>query len=216
MKKEAYLTFKNRAEKALYWLDECRRIRSSKTIDLDLSKTALLVLDMQTYFLDESSHAFVPSSPTIISSIKKLINKMKQSNRPIIFTQHIDNDDEKNMMKKWWKGAINNNSKLSNVNKELYNTSFKIVQKHQYSAFFETELEAILIDQNVDQILITGVMSHLCCETTARDAFMRGFEIFFVVDATATYNEELHIGTLRSISHGFGVCVSTEEILNEQ
>ena len=58
-------------------------------------------------------------------------------------------------------------------------------------------------------------MSHLCCETTSRDAFMKDFEVFFVVDANATYTEELHLGTLRAISHGFGRCISVEEITNE-
>ena len=57
-------------------------------------------------------------------------------------------------------------------------------------------------------------MTHLCCETTARDAFMNNFEVFFVVDGTATYTEDLHVGTIRAISHGFGMCVSSEEILS--
>ena len=61
--------------------------------------------------------------------------------------------------------------------------------------------------------MICGVMTHLCCETTARDAFMRGFDVYFVMDATATCNEELHLSSLLTLSHGFAVMVETEEVL---
>ena len=59
-------------------------------------------------------------------------------------------------------------------------------------------------------------MTHLCCETTARDAFMRGYQVFFLMDATATYTEALHFGSLRSITHGFGICTTTERIMSKK
>ena len=76
--------------------------------------------------------------------------------------------------------------------------------KEKYSAFIGTSLEDDFKGMGIEQILISGVMTHLCCETTARDAFMRNFDVFFLGDGTATYNEDLHIGTLKAISHGFG------------
>ena len=61
--------------------------------------------------------------------------------------------------------------------------------------------------------VISGVMTHLCCETTARAAFMRGFEVFFTVDGTATYNEALHRSSLLTLSHGFAIPVLIDELL---
>jgi nicotinamidase-related amidase len=55
-------------------------------------------------------------------------------------------------------------------------------------------------------------MTDLCCETTAREAFMRGFKVYFIADGTATATEDRHIGTLRSISNGFGEVISSTEL----
>jgi len=62
-------------------------------------------------------------------------------------------------------------------------------------------------------VVITGVMTHLCCESTARDAFMRDLEVFFVIDATATDQEDLHMGSLRALADGFAIMVTTKEVL---
>ena len=56
-------------------------------------------------------------------------------------------------------------------------------------------------------------MTHLCCESTARAAFMKDFEVYFVVDATATQYEELHLSSLRTLSDGFAVPVTTDHVL---
>jgi isochorismate hydrolase len=56
-------------------------------------------------------------------------------------------------------------------------------------------------------------MTHLCCETTARSAFMRGLQVFIAVDGTATYSEAFHRASLLNLSHGFALPVLVDEIL---
>jgi isochorismate hydrolase len=56
-------------------------------------------------------------------------------------------------------------------------------------------------------------MTHLCCETSARSAFMRGFEVFFPIDGTATYNRDFHLATLRNLAHGFATMTTVRELL---
>ncbi|MEW6239950.1 MAG: isochorismatase family protein, partial [Chloroflexota bacterium] len=75
--------------------------------------------------------------------------------------------------------------------------------------------EQTLRDLEVEQVVITGVMTHLCCETTARAAFVRGFDVFYVVDGTATYTEAFHRASLLNLAHGFAVPVLAEEILED-
>ena len=48
-------------------------------------------------------------------------------------------------------------------------------------------------------------MTHLCCETTARSAFVHGYEVFFLVDGTATYNQDFHRASLMNLAHGVAV-----------
>lgn len=181
----------------------------SKQFSLNLKKTGLLVIDMQNYFLSKASDAFLEDAANIIAPIKRLIEKAETT----IFTRHIDKEDDNDIMFRWWGMRILEKDKLSEIISDFDNKAGKIIKKNRYSAFYNTELEEFLKKKGIEQIIITGVMTHLCCETTARDAFMRGFDVFFVTDATATNSDEFHQATIRAISHGFGVCKSTEEIL---
>ncbi len=214
MQKELYLTADNQKQKVDLWIQECRKMKKYVAFEFDLSKAALLILDMQNFFLDKNNHAFIPSAENIIPNIQKLISYFDENDRPIVFTRHIDTEKPKEMMTKWWRDSVTAGSEDSNITPQLNEDLGITVMKTRYSAFKKTNLGAILKERRVEQLVITGIMSHLCCETTARDAFMKDFEVFFVVDANATYTEELHIGTLKAISHGFGICIPSEEITN--
>jgi isochorismate hydrolase len=87
------------------------------------------------------------------------------------------------------------------------------IRKTRYDAFFDTPLESLLNEEEIHQVVIGGLMTHLCCETTARSAFMRGFEVFFLVDGTATYTEDFHRASLLNLAHGFATPILVAEIL---
>jgi len=89
----------------------------------------------------------------------------------------------------------------------------KVVYKHRYSAFYNTDLETALRCLEVTDLIITGVMTNLCCESTARDAFFRDYRVFFPLDATGAANEELHLATLKNLAYGFAFVTTTDEIL---
>ena len=116
-------------------------------------------------------------------------------------------------MSRWWRDVIERENPLSEISSALDTSSGIVIEKTQYDAFYKTDLEADLREKDVRQIVISGVMTHLCCETTARSAFMRGFDVFFLVDGTATYNEDFHRATLRNLSHGFANLVLYDEII---
>ena len=132
---------------------------------------------------------------------------------PVIFTRHLNTPEDADMMTEWWRDLITPRSAHShNIIFTKTQNSIQII-KTQYDAFYHTELEGTLHNFDISQVIICGVMTHLCCETTARSAFMRGFEVFFTVDGTATYNEELHRASLLTLSHGFAIPVLIEELL---
>jgi isochorismate hydrolase len=89
----------------------------------------------------------------------------------------------------------------------------RVLQKKRYSAFIGTELDELLKSWQVEEVVICGVLTECCCETTARDAFCRDYRVFFVCDATATRDEVLHLSTLRNLAHAFAHVVSTEQLL---
>src|SRR4030042_1513571 len=88
-----------------------------------------------------------------------------------------------------------------------------LIQKSQYDAFYHTQLNELLHTSGVTQVVLCGVMTHLCCETTARSAFMHGFEVFFPVDGTATYNLAYHRASLLNLAHGFANLVFINDLL---
>jgi len=164
---------------------------------------ALLILDMQKFFHDNKSHAFIPSAKAIIKPIISLTNFFIINNLPIITTKHINTKENAKQMDNWWRDILTEESESSQLIAEFDIPQAEIIVKSQYDAFYCTNLNDILKKNKVEQVIITGVMTHLCCETTARSAFVRGYKVFFPTDGTATYNEEFHLATLTNLAQGF-------------
>ena len=215
MKKEKYLTYQNHEEKVIKWRNELKEIRSYSKFNFHIERSALLVLDMQNIFLDPSSHAYIPSSDFIISNINKLVEIYEKNHLPVFYTRHISQLNEKNLMRKWWQSPILIDNENSALSSNLLIKSGEILIKNHYSAFFKTQLAEKLHDLDISQLVITGVMSHLCCESTAREGFMNNFEIFYVIDGTATYTELLHKGTMFSLAHGFAECLTAKDVMGD-
>ncbi|GAA0151108.1 hydrolase [Lithospermum erythrorhizon] len=87
-----------------------------------------------------------------------------------------------------------------------------VVEKNTYNAFWGTKLEDKLKEMGAKEVIVSGVMTNLCCETTARDAFVRGFRVFFSTDATTTSSKELHEATLKNMAYGFAYLVDCKSL----
>ena len=203
-------TIENKTREMLDQLEGVYRRRELSSLP---DQTALLILDMQDYFLEPGSHAFVPSASAIIRGIKKMIAAFTAHSRPIIFTKHLNTLENADMMAQWWRDLITADNPLSQITNQFDLSSGIVIEKTQYDAFHKTELENQLAEANIEHVVICGVMTHLCCETTARSAFMRGFQVWFTVDGTATYNQEHHFSTLLNLAHGFATPVTVAEVL---
>ncbi|MCX7994905.1 MAG: isochorismatase family protein [candidate division WOR-3 bacterium] len=117
------------------------------------------------------------------------------------------------MLKRWWNDIITRDNDYYQLTKKLYSRGSPVITKTQYDAFYKTDLNKVLKRNKVKQVVITGVMTNLCCETTARSAFIHGYEVFFVIDGTATQNEMMHRATLINLSYGFAIPILTENII---
>ena len=91
----------------------------------------------------------------------------------------------------------------------------KVIQKHRYSAFFDTDLHTYLCGCDVDTVIITGCMTNYCCGATARDAFFRDYKVIFGSDVTATDNRDLHEAELKALRRGYARVIPADEILGE-
>lgn len=211
--KETYFTLDNIDAQAAEMLAAVRHLQKSTAITLKPYNAALLVLDMQRYFLEETSHAFIPSAGAIIPRIQLLQDVFINNHLPVVQTRHVNTSQNAGLMSSWWNELIAETNPLSEISPYIRHQQAAVFVKPQYDAFHNTDLEQWLLGRYVSQVVITGVMTHLCCETTARSAFMRGFQVFFTVDATASYNRQFHQASLLNLSHGFAVPVLSEQVL---
>ena len=212
--KETYFTIDTIEEESNKMLSDISARVRTHDYKLDIDRSALIVLDMQKYFLDKASHAFIPATLAIVPVIKKLSGGFISKQRPVIFTRHLNNAENAGQMSVWWNDLIERENRLSEIVDELAYPDAAVIEKSQYDAFYNTDLENILSEHNVNQVVVSGIMTHLCCETTSRSAFVRGFEVFFPVDATASYNRKFHEATLLNLAHGFAHPVLSKEILS--
>lgn len=88
-----------------------------------------------------------------------------------------------------------------------------VVVKHRYSAFFGTELDLVLRARGVRTVLLAGVATNVCVESTARDAFFRDYHVVLVEDACAAYSAEEHAAAILNIRRWFGQVATVEEVL---
>lgn len=211
---EAYVTPRNLAAKTSEWL---RVIEPFNVHRLRLRKreAALLVIDMQNHFLEPESGAFVCAGRAILPGVKRIIGSFRKAKRPVIYTCHVHHPDkiDAGIMEWWWEGMCVEGTRESQVNSSIAPLkNEKIVLKHRYSAFFNTDLDTVLRCCRIKDLVICGVMTNMCCESTTRDAYARDYRTFFLADGTATINEEMHMATLLNLSYGFSYITSVEEI----
>ena len=88
-----------------------------------------------------------------------------------------------------------------------------VVTKHRFSSFHNTDLETVLRARSIRTVVLAGVASNVCVETTAREAFVRDYYVVFLSDGTATYSGPSHESTLRVIDQFFGQVASVDEVI---
>ncbi|KAF1829163.1 Isochorismatase hydrolase [Decorospora gaudefroyi] len=181
-------------------------------------KTALLIIDMQNFFLPMTTDAF----PKII----KLSNHFRDKGWPQYFTQHGHPPSDfkqpvtNQLVRKW---GPENSIHVNTPDWELIpkvqdlmqqgNSVKELIPKNTYDGFEGTNLEEKLRKEGVQRVVIVGVMTDCCCDTTGRSAFCKGFETWLVSDATGSANKTQHEAGLKAWGFGFGDVIKTEEVL---
>lgn len=175
----------------------------------DPKTSVLLVIDMQNYFASMAK----PMLPNLLTTI----HICRQASIPVIFTRHCHKSpaEDGGMLAEWWNNdLIIDGTVESRLLPEIERLAGKdeVMEKNTYSAFVNTRLQQRLMEMGVKEVIVAGVMTNLCCETTAREAFVRGFRVFFSTDATATTDLELHDATLKNLAYGFAYLVDCHRL----
>ncbi len=212
---EPYVTTESLERRTKLWLEKIESVNQHR-MQLDRNKAALLVIDMQYFFLDPKSPTFTVGGAAILPTVKRLIAAFREADRPIIYTRHVHHPDglDAGIMKWWWEGMCVEGSPESEVHHDLAPLPHdKIILKHRYSSFYNTDLETVLRCLKIEDIVITGVMTNMCCESTARDAYYRDYRVFFPADGTGSIDEEMHLASLLNLAFGFAFVTTCDDII---
>ena len=87
-----------------------------------------------------------------------------------------------------------------------------IITKHRYDAFHQTDLELVLRSNGLQSLVLTGVATNVCVESTLRSAFMRDFEVTLIDDCCAARNRAAHDGTIENVRTHFGLVATAGEV----
>jgi nicotinamidase-related amidase len=197
------------------WMEAIEPLQAV-TFDLDWDAAALLVVDMQRVFLDGSSK--VQDAEAVMRRVGDLARAFRDKGRPVIYTRHLHKDDgsDGGNLLWWWGSIIRESSEGGHLHPDIAPEDTEgVVRKNTYDAFEGTDLGERLEGMGVRDVVVCGVMTNLCCETSAREAFCRGYRVQFVADATGTATDSMQIATLINLAYGFAQVVLTENILGE-
>ena len=189
---------------------------------LDPRRAALLVIDMQNAFVAEGAAYETPKARAMIPNVERLLEFAREHEMPIVWTRSDHRPPYAGILinkcpavredQVCWPGheSFDFYSDMPQPEDGEYQ-----VVKHKYDAFHETNLDAILRNQDVETVIIVGTATNICCDTTARSAFMRDYQVTFLSDATASFNDNMHDVTLQTMEMLFGRVMSTDEVLTE-
>lgn len=193
---------------------------------LDRERAALLVIDMQRDFVDQGAVMEVAAARHRIPAMRQIVDACRAASIPVIYTRHVlsDNFDisplETTYQPRLRTTGMREGSAGMEIVAELAPLPGDVVvDKHRYDAFYNTRLDTVLRNirgtGKVDTVIIIGTVTSICCESTARSAFMRDYKVAFIGDANGGLDDASHNATLDVIGKVFGRVLTAGELAEE-
>ena len=206
-----------------------RRGREHVYDNLDPAKTALVVVDMQNAFmLPGVAHSLVPMAQEIVPNINRLAEAVRDTGGTVVWIKTTFTTET---LKSWstYYGLSRPEQNAKRIEAltadseghELWDAldvrkEDRIVEKKRFSAFIQgsSNLAEVLRERKIDTILITGTVTGVCCESTARDGMMLNFKTIMVTDGNAAVTDEDHNASLTGFYQTFGDIMSTDMLIS--
>jgi len=192
----------------------------------DPKKAALIVVDVQNDFVSPDGSAAkrgedVGAAMAMVPNLLRLIEEARRVGLTIVYirTTHSEWTDTPS-----WIYRTSQKGGLSTCREGTWGAEFyegisplsseRVVIKHRYSAFINTDLNTVLKARNIQSVLVCGVATNVCVETTARDGYMYDYYVTMIEDCSAAYEAKLHLGTLENMRRHFGLVASSGDIID--
>ena len=198
--------------------------------DIVVSRTALLVVDMQNDFVRVGAPQEVPDARLTISVIRSLIDRFHALGRPVIYTRFIGGE-ERTLMWAWspelapplrscrpgvmrsYEDADGEREGVAVIDELAPAPGDLVVDKFGYGAFHRTSLHDLLETRGVDTVVVTGTVTQICVDETVRGAFEAGIQAVAVSDGVSSFDPALHEATLRNLAMKFARVMTARDVL---
>jgi len=194
---------------------------------LDPTRTAFVVIDMQQTFCEPGSPAEVPKSREIVPGINRFTHDLRERGVPVIWVLHANTHrDGISDWEVFFNHVVSDEVRTRTIDSlapgrqqvwpelEVAHQDVTLI-KNRYSALIpgSSSLERVLRNLGVDTVLIGGTKTNVCCESTGRDAMMMDFNVVMVEDCCAALSDEEHQASLETFIQQFGDVLTSTEVL---
>ncbi len=192
---------------------------------IDPRKTALIVVDMQNYFVKQGHQGEIPAARAIVPNINRLAAELRRRGGRVVWVRNGTNDTRES-----WSNYHEHLQSRERAERRLKSMDVgedgyefwhlndirpedAQITKKRYSAFIQgsSTIERHLRERGIDTLLVAGTATNVCCESTARDAMMLNFKVVMVADALATHSDDEHNATLSNFYGQFGDVQTVDE-----
>lgn len=189
------------------------------------STMALVNVDMQNCFVENSPIA-APGGRDVLGRINRLIDACRAAGVLVIHTAHVVRPDGSNtgvmgeIIPPVNAGVIDKGAASAALHDDLnVAESDVLLDKPRFGSFHGTDLELVLRARGIDTIIVSGIATNICCETTAREANVRDFRVFFLTDGTATFGigdltaDDIQTATCATLGFAFAQLATVDEMI---
>jgi nicotinamidase-related amidase len=203
--------------------------------EIDPNRTAFLVVDMTNDFLLEGAPVECPQGRDLLPRLNSLAESCREAGVLVIYTTHVhraDGSDMGRMADTLTHLADEDRRPLGLIagtpGVEIHSDlppgdDDVLIEKHRFSSFHDSDLETVLRVRGIDTLVIGGVATNGCCESTAREASFRDYKVIFLADGNATFDmpdmgfgavssEECQRVVLSTIALAFGEVASCADV----
>lgn len=194
------------------------------------TRTALLIVDVQQDFCGAEGKmaqygADLSAIDPAVDQIERLLQSAHDRHIPVIFIRLVtDPATDSPSMKAWYTrqgyepeeavAVCRRGTPGADDYRIAPAAHDYIVEKQRYSGFVGTNLELLLQGLGIDRLVVTGVTTECCVDSTIRDGSMKDYEVYVVEDACAAYEQAVHAMSIRILEMNFGTVLSTEQLLS--
>jgi len=178
-------------------------------------KTALIVVDMLNDFVTGALKC--ERAPRIIPNTQRLLDFVRKKGIPVIYANdtHLPSVDKE--FKIWPSHAVAGTKGAEVIDELKPLKGDYIVQKRRYSAFYGTDLDLLLRELHVNTLILVGLVTNVCIQHTAADAFFRGYRIIVPEDCVETLTEIAQKSGIEYLKTMYGCKITNmQELMKEE